>query len=215
MPGLEVPPGCAGSGTAWRATAWSILIASTLGVCTLPRTVGAQRTGRDSTDAYFEIHWNAGLFAPVGSQRPALKKAPYYQVLAVVAPIRELGLVASAGWTGTRERGIIENAPVEILEVEGGLELRPYAIRRGASLIRPSFGIGLGARSYSYSVNSATVTSLAGYVSIGLAYEYAATGVRISIADHFSAYTGVDGHAPSSTRHEAILMLGVIARAVP
>jgi hypothetical protein len=196
-----------------------ILLVSAFGVCASPWALGAQRAGRDSTDAYLEIHWSAGAYVPVGQQRLTWAKAPYYRLSALVAPIREVALVASTGWVPThhRESDVVE--PVDITEIQGGIEVRPYAIKRGVIVVKPIAEIGLGARLYSRrgggTVVPTDVTTLAGYTSLGLACEYAATGIRISMRSHVSSYNGVNGRSQGSTRQEVSLTLGVMARAVP
>jgi hypothetical protein len=195
-------------------------------LCTSAGALGAQRAGRDSTDAYWEIHWSAGAYVPVGQQRLTWAKAPYYRLAALVAPTREVALGASTGWVPThhRESDVVE--PVDITEIQAGIEVRPYAIKRGVSVVKPFAEIGLGARSYSRrGVNTAVAlattgvntdaTSLAGYTSLGLAWEYAATGIRVCMRSHVSTYNGVDGRSEGSTRQEVSLTVGVIARAVP
>ncbi|MDB4890519.1 MAG: hypothetical protein JWL61_2374 [Gemmatimonadetes bacterium] len=205
------------------ATARRIVLASAFGLCASPWALAAQRTARDSTDAYWEIHWSVGAYMPLGQQRLTMANAPYYRLAALVAPIREIALVASTGWVPThhRERDVVES--VDITEIQGGIEVRPYAIKRGVIVVKPFTEIGLGARSYSRRGVSTPVTTevtpdittLAGYTSLGLACEYAATGIRISVRSHMSAYDGVDGRSQGSIRHEVSFTIGVIARAVP
>jgi hypothetical protein len=200
-----------------------ILLASAFSLCASAWALGAQRAGRDSTDAYWEIHWSAGAYVPLGQQRLTWAKAPYYRLAALVAPIREVALVASTGWVPThhRESDVVE--PVDITEIQGGVEVRPYAINRGVIVVKPFAELGLGARSYSRrsvtapvpSAVTTDVTTLAGYTSLGLACEYAATGIRMSVRSHVSAYDGIDGRSQGSTRHEMSFTLGVMARAVP
>jgi hypothetical protein len=212
------------------ATTRRILLASAFSLCASPWALGAQRARRDSTDAYLEIHWSAGAYVPLGQQRLTWAKAPYYRLAALVAPIREVALVASTGWVPTYHRESDEAEPVDITEIQGGIEVRPYAIQRGEIVVKPFAEIGLGARSYSRrGVNmgvttlvatggnkvNTDVTTLAGYTSLGLAFEYAATGIRISIRSHVSTYNGVDGRSEGSTRQDLSLSVGVIARAVP
>lgn len=198
-----------------RAVVYWLLIASVIGACASPMASSAQRASRDSSDAYLETQWNVGAYAPLGQQRHAVARAPYYEVAVLAVPIRKLAFVASAGWAPTRDRQDISHAPVDITDLHGGVELRPFAIARGDIVLRPFAGLGLGARSYYYSRDSINITSFAGYASLGVAYQYAATGVRIAASDHVSGYKPIAGRSQGSTRHEVIVTIGVIARAVP
>jgi hypothetical protein len=162
-----------------------------------------------------EMQWNVGAYAPVGQQRRALMNAPYYQLAALAVPVRELAFVGSAGWAPTHAREGNTHAPVDVIDLDGGLEVRPNAITRGAIVVKPFAGLGLGARSYNYLGDSIVVTALAGYTEVGLMWHYASTGVRLSASDHVSRYNGIDGRSRASTRHELIVIIGLIARAVP
>jgi hypothetical protein len=162
-----------------------------------------------------EMQWSFGALAPLGLQRRAVAIAPYYEVAMLAVPLRELAFVANVGWAPTHDRQSSTHASVDITDLHGGIEVRPLAIKRGAIVLKPFVGLGLGARSYYFSLDSVTVTSLAGYASLGLAYQYAATGLRIAASDHVSGYPRLACRCPSGPRHEIVVTVGVIARDVP
>jgi hypothetical protein len=169
----------------------------------------------DSSDAFVEMQWNLGAYTPLGQQRHAFAVAPYYELAVLAVPLRRLALVASGGWAPTHDRENALRTSVDVTDLQGGLEVRPFAIKRGASVLKPFVGLGLGARSYYYVRDSINITSLAGYASLGLAYEYAATGFRMAASDHVSGYRNIADRSHGGTRHEVVVTIGLIARIVP
>lgn len=191
-----------------------LLAVAALAAQALPIHVMAQRTARDSSDAYFEMYLAVGAFAPLGQQRDTLANSVYYELATVAAPVREVALVASVGWAPTHHRKSASNSAVDVTNLYAGVEARPYSISRGAIAMTPFVAIGMGTRSYERASDMATDSALAGYASIGIACHYAATGVRLSLSDHISTYASV-GRDQASARHEVIVSVGLIGRAVP
>lgn len=190
----------------------TILMLSVL--ATLPAAATAQYASDPVSSSTFtrtfEIRPFAGVFVPTGSQRDVLDDAAFAGLQLGFEVHPNVTLVGSFGWAPSTDVTRSDANKVDIYQYDVGAELGITRQLGSMWSFRPFVGLGAGARTYSYrDLELDTQTNLAGYGALGTEFRVGRMAIRLEGRDYVSAFEGLDGLEPSSTRNDLSFAAGI------
>jgi hypothetical protein len=160
--------------------------------------------------------WNfivtSGTMVPTGTQRDAIKRGALTvaQLSYLVHPA--LAVIASAGWTRTRDIASAGDPKLDMFNYDVGAELRANRwLADGPLSFSPFAGAGAGGRSYDYRSGDVDAThNLAAYASAGGEVGVGShVTMRVEARDYVTDFKPLTGSGPSDRRNDLSLIAGL------
>lgn len=178
-----------------------VLTALLLGATTLPA---------QTRTAAFELRPFAGATFPTGAHRDLFKDAPIFGMGVAFQIQPNLHAVSNFSWMREHTRYAVLKNDGNRYSYDAGLELSAERPMSSSWMFRPYFGLGAGARTYTYQAETLLKrTGAAGYAALGTEFRYGVTAIRVEARGNAFDFKSPLPDGPSNTRYDIAFSVGM------